>query len=1016
MKLFTPTFRISIGLAALTMSLVACAYTFGLVPDERKGELDARAKISEALAIQLSVAASRYDVTAVQETISSIVKRSSAVLSIALRRINGNILATAGDHDRHWIEPEDNRSTDTHVQVELFNTDTAWGKVEIAFRPLASAGHIAGFPVALASLMGFIGVLGFAGYYFVLRRALRELDPSRVIPERVQAAFDTLAEGVIILDEREAILLANKSFCQTTSESSKALFGRKISDLRWRQWSETAAIGDNPWRLAIRDNQPATSIPMSLRLGSEDIRNFMVNATSIVDGKGVICGAIVTFDDVTALEQKNEDLIQSVRQLEQSKEEISQRNNELRYLAHHDPLTGCLNRRAFFQAFESSLEFSRREKQPLSCLMVDLDHFKSINDRFGHATGDNVISCMASILKSSCRDEDLVGRYGGEEFCVVLVGSSLEQSMQIAEQIREDVATKSRTWLPAGQLVTTSIGVAALPDEPCAAMDLVNWADEALYAAKTAGRDRVVRWDETPQDTNAAHADQSPGRRSSDQPDTAVLDRSHEDEATSSAVVPSAQTAGLPSLISQSSIDPLTRLPTPVIFMDRVSQSITRAERNRKIVAVLHVSINSYERCTDAFGDATGNELIAAVGARLSAVLRQSDTVSLVGGGDRVPTISRMNKDKFAIEVSDLEKTSMVTWIIKRVFDNLSQPISLSSQSIHVTCSIGVSLYPGDGTNAETLVRHASTAERNARESLGTDSHKFFSQSMNESSRRQVMLETGIQQALEHNQFSLHYQPIVEARTGRIAAAEALLRCHSEDLRDVPIGMLVSIAEQSSQMSRIGEWVLRTAVRQLQMWIDDGLDLPRISVNLSAIQLRDSEAAERFLQIVTEMDLEPRKLQVEITETAMLEDFEAAGKTLKRLQRLGVQVALDDFGTGQSSLTYLRRFQADVLKIDRSFIDQICTSHSDVTLVSAIGAMSQQMGLRVVAEGVETTSQLDCLRDLGCDEIQGFLIAKPMPATAMSDWLKLFGAKGVAELMDGRQLKFQTNSLDAVCC
>lgn len=1007
MKLFTPTFRISIGLAALTMSLVACAYTFGLVPDESKAELNARAKISEALAIQLSAAASRNDVVAIQETISSVVKRNSTVLSVALRRANGKILVAAGDHDRHWVESGDNRSTDTHVQVQLLNADTAWGKVEISFGPLASGELIAGLPTALAGLIGFLGVLGFAGYYFVLRRALRELDPSRVIPERVQAAFDALAEGVIILDEREVIMLANNSFCQATNENPKSLFGSKISDLRWRQWSDATAIAEYPWRLAIRDNQPATSIPMSLRTEAKEIRNFMVNATSIVDGKGDICGAIVTFDDVTALEQKNEDLIQAVRQLEENKEEISQRNSELRYLAHHDPLTGCLNRRAFFQEFESSLECARREKQPLSCLMLDLDHFKSINDRFGHSAGDDVIAGMASILKSSCREEDLVSRYGGEEFCVVLVGLAGDKAMQIAERIRQDVTTKSQSWLQAGQLVTTSIGITALPDEPCTAMDLVNQADEALYAAKAAGRDRVVCWDGMPRGAHAAPANQSLVRRSSDQPDNAVPDTSHENEATCPADSQNTQTVGLAPLIAQSSIDPLTRLPTRVIFMDRVSQSIARAERSRKIVAVLHVSIDSYDRCTDAFGSTVGKELIAAVGARLSAVLRQSDTVSLAGGGDRVPTISRMAKDKFAIEVSDLEETNVVTWIIKRIFDNFSHPISVDGQSIRVTSSIGVSLYPGDGSNAETLVRHASTAERHARESLGTDNHKFFSQSMNESSRRQVMLEAGIQQALEHNQFSLHYQPIVEARTGRIASAEALLRCQNQDLRDVPIGMLISVAEQTGLMSRIGEWVLRTAICQFEQWIDDGLDLPQISVNLSAVQLRNSEATERLLQIITEMDLEPKKLQVEITETAMLEDIEAAGHTLKRLQRLGVQIALDDFGTGQSSLTYLRRFRADVLKIDRSFIDQICASHSDATLVSAIVAMSQRMGLRVVAEGVETTSQLDCLRDLGCDEIQGFLIAKPMSATAMSDWLRLFGAKGVAESADGRRPKLR---------
>ena len=249
--------------------------------------------------------------------------------------------------------------------------------------------------------------------------------------------------------------------------------------------------------------------------------------------------------------------------------------------------------------------------------------------------------------------------------------------------------------------------------------------------------------------------------------------------------------------------------------------------------------------------------------------------------------------------------------------------------------------------------------------------------------------------ALENNEFTLHYQPIIDSRTGRLTSAEALLRCENQDLRGTPIGMLISIAEQTGLMSNIGEWVMQTATSQLEQWLDSGLNLPKMSINVSAIQLRDSKAIERLMQIVMEMNLAPQKLQLEITETAMLQDIDAASETLKRLQQLGVQIALDDFGTGQSSLTYLRRFRPDVLKIDRSFIDEIDTNSADATLVSAVVAMSHRMGLRVVAEGVETTNQMDCVRNLGCDEVQGFLIAKPMPATAMSDWLRLFAARDV---------------------
>jgi len=387
--------------------------------------------------------------------------------------------------------------------------------------------------------------------------------------------------------------------------------------------------------------------------------------------------------------------------------------------------------------------------------------------------------------------------------------------------------------------------------------------------------------------------------------------------------------------------------------------------------------------------------LINAVGARLSAVLRRSDTVSLVGGGYRTPTISRLTREKFAIEISDLDENDTVTWIIKRIFAHLSRSITVGGENVYVTCSIGVSLYPGDGTDAENLIRHASVAERHARESDGNDTHMFFSKAMNESSRRQVMLEAGIKQALENQEFTLQYQPIIDARTGRLTSAEALLRCENQNLRSTPIGMLISIAEQTGLMSKIGEWVMQTATSQLEQWLDSGLDLPKISINISAIQLRDSKAIERLMQIVTDMNLAPQKLQLEITETAMLQDLDAASQTLKRLQQLGVQIALDDFGTGQSSLTYLRRFQPDILKIDRSFVDEIDTNRADGTLVSAVTAMSHRMGLRVVAEGVETEIQMECLRILGCDEVQGFLIAKPMPTADMTDWLRLFAAKDV---------------------
>ena len=993
-KLMTPTFRISIGLALLTISVALCAYMFGLVPDDRKAELDARARIAEALAVQLSAAASRSDFVAIQETISSIEQRNTEVLSIALRRANGEIVIATGDHVENWVEPTNDRSTPSHVQVPLLNGEETWGRVEISFRPLSSSNQIAGIPLALISFIAFLGILGFLGYYFVLRRALRELDPSSVIPERVQAAFNTLAEGVMVLDEREVVLLANDAFANMVNETPKSLFGKRINDLKWRQWSDTGTI-DYPWRVAIRDQESVTAVPMGMRTISGDIRSFMVNATCIADEKGAVTGTIVTFDDVTDLQRKNEDLNRAIKQLEENEEEIRQQNSHLQYLASHDPLSGCLNRRAFFTSFEASLERAYQENKPMACLMVDLDHFKTINDRHGHAIGDEVIAGMAGILKSICGEDDFAGRYGGEEFCVVLYGVDWNECQVTAEQIRQEVVDSSKDWLQQGEPVTTSIGVTDLPDDRITVNDIIDRADQALYAAKAAGRNQVVYWDDMTPESKAKTPKQSPLRRRTDRStqgahgDAAIIGT---DLAESSNLV---QNENHPQSSPGQSTDPNVHGRSRAIFEDRVSQSIARAERNHNIVAVLHVSVDSYDRVSEVFGEEKSERLITAVGADLSAVLRRSDTVSLVGGGYRVPTISRLAREKFAIEIPDLDATDTVTWIIKRALDNLTRPIDIDGEKVYVNCSLGVSLYPSDGQDAETLIRHASVAERHARESDGANAYMFYSKEMNVASRRQMMLEAGIRDAMEHNEFALHYQPIVDARTGRLTGAEALLRCRNKDLHSTPIGMLISVAEQNGLMNEIGEWVVRTAIGQLKHWLDNGLDLPKMSVNLSPAQLRDSAAIERLIQIITEADIPHSRLQLEVTETTMLQDIDAAGQALKRIQQLGVQIALDDFGTGQSSLTYLRRFRPDVVKIDRSFIDEIDTSRADGTLVAAVTAMSHRMGLRVIAEGIETSLQMDCVRILGCDEIQGYLISRPMPVTAMSNWLRLFAAKNV---------------------
>jgi diguanylate cyclase (GGDEF)-like protein len=1001
-KLFTPTFRISIGLVGLTISLILSAHAFGLIPDERKVEIEARAKIAEALAIQLSNAASRNNIKSIQETIASVVKRNKSILSIALRRSTGELQIAAGDHNRYWVEPHDLHSTPTHVQVTLMNGGKTWGKIEFAFAPLQSSGRIAGIPSSLVAFIGFFSILGFILYYLLLRRALRELDPGNVIPERIHTAFNTLSEGVLILDERGIILLANNSLAKAINKTSSSLFGRKIDDLEWQQLGEETSIGEQPWQTAIRDQKQVTAVKMGYRTISNNFIIFMVNATCILDEKGVASGVIVTFDDVTALEQKNDDLILAVRKLQKSEEEIVNQNRELQYLANHDPLTGCLNRRAFFERFATELEKAKKAGLEFSCLMVDLDHFKSINDNFGHAVGDDVIAGMAEILRSTSSNEDLVGRYGGEEFCVALIGRTRDESQWVADNIREQMISQSPGWLNCDRHITTSIGIAIRPQEICTVKEMVNWADKALYEAKDTGRNKVIFWDQI-SEFNSSKTSKAPEDEAIQPTAQVPTVAQPAEQSPQHDYVNTSQEAILFSPENtQPQLDPLTNLPSCAIFKDRVSQSIMRAERNNKKVAILQISLDAFERYETVFGEAASQELICSVGARFSSILRQSDTVLLLNENSHTPTLSHLTDDKFLVEISDLAEDNTITWIVKRLFQSLSKAFTIEGEKVYATSNIGVSLYPRDGKDAEILIRHANVAQQHARKLEGTNNIQFFSAAMNDYSRRQLTLEAGIRQAIEENEFSLFYQPIIDTVSGRLRALETLLRCNNPVFSSIPISMVISIAEQSGLIIEIGEWVTRTAIKQTEQWIASGLDLPSISINLSAIQLGNQQAMEQIMQIIAKMDLPPQKLQFEITETAILKNMEAAGLALMRLQELGVMIALDDFGTGQSSLSYLRRFRPDVLKIDRCFIGEITTSEADETMVSAIVAMSQKMGLRVVAEGVETKKQLDKVRDMGCDEIQGYYISKPMPLDTATHWLQTTKHKDVIKVANDK--------------
>jgi len=492
--LFSPKLQLSIGLLSLTISLIFIASSLGLLPSEERAQLNARATLSGALAIQLASLASRNDAAAIKETIDAVVGRSPDILSIAVRDADGKSMTASRDHAIHWQDQPDGKSTPTHVQVALLNGDAPGGRIEIAFRPAADGGTLLGLPSTLLAFVGFIGIAGFVGYYLVLGRALRELDPGRAIPDRVKTAFDTLAEGVLIVDDEERILMANGAFSEMVLGGAQPELGSSASDLPWLSTGFSQLAPDQlPWRIAMHCEQPVLGIAMGIRNRAGQLQRLTVNATRIVDGAGIVRGVIATFDNVTALHRTNEQLNRSIRQLHLSQLKISEQNQKLQLLASSDPLTGCLNRRTFFEQAEQLYADAAVARRPLSFVMVDVDHFKSVNDRHGHLAGDKVLVGLADLLKTSCAFPNLVGRYGGEEFCIVIVGLSEVNVELLMERMRLAVSEVT-TWLPNAEPTTVSIGIASRDDSTRALADLVKRADDALYAAKSAGRNCAVKW------------------------------------------------------------------------------------------------------------------------------------------------------------------------------------------------------------------------------------------------------------------------------------------------------------------------------------------------------------------------------------------------------------------------------------------------------------------------------------------------------------------------------------------
>ena len=421
--------------------------------------------------------------------------------------------------------------------------------------------------------------------------------------------------------------------------------------------------------------------------------------------------------------------------------------------------------------------------------------------------------------------------------------------------------------------------------------------------------------------------------------------------------------------------DVLTELPNRSLCVERLRMALQQAERRGEKVAVLFIDLDRFKNINDSLGHHIGDGLLRSVARRLLSAVRAGDTVSRLGG------------DEFVVVLTGLDDVAEVATIVdQRLVPLVRQPHDIDGAELHVSCSVGVAIYPDDAQDLDVLMRHADVAMYQAK-AQGRDTAQFFTFELNERAQQRIKLESNLRHALERGELSLHYQPRVAARSGELKGVEALLRWHSAELGSVSPAEFIPIAEDTRLIVPIGAWVIDEACRQLAAWHADGVGVPQVAINVSALQLGDDALLETLRAALERHAVPPGAVELELTESTLMDRAEQTLARLHAIKRLGVALAIDDFGTGYSSLNYLNRFPIDRLKIDRSFVRDMFEDPADLAITRAIIGLGHTLGLRVVAEGVETEREAQTLRMAGCDELQGFLFTRALPAEALVSWL-----------------------------
>ncbi len=485
--MYIASIRLAVALVCVGVSLILSAQWLGLIPDPIAMTLQSRKARCEVIAISASAHVRKQQWIDLTSTLKTITQRDSDLISIGLRTDSGQLRVDTGDHEATWMTALNNTSAADIMRVPIIQNRRAWGEIEFCFRRAQPTTFTAIAENASYRLIGYFAFFGLIAYTIFVARIMGVFNRTQVVPNRVRQALDTLAEGLLVLDDKKTIVLANSAFTDTLGMSAEQLDKKTVDELPWIL--DEMSTEDLPWVQAIDKGETRTDVKLRIKLADGRERILSVNAAPL--GADQQRGALATFRDITHVEEHRVELEQMLLMLRSSRDEISRKNRELEILATQDALTGCLNRRAFFERFEKHWNLAKSRKTPLSCVMIDNDHFKNVNDTYGHHTGDEVLRAVSNVIRVMHEEFDLVCRYGGEEFCVVLPGRTLEEAEIEAEKIR--IAISDIKFDDPKELrLTASLGVSEISLGAIDPQGMINQADTCLYVAKRSGRNRVV--------------------------------------------------------------------------------------------------------------------------------------------------------------------------------------------------------------------------------------------------------------------------------------------------------------------------------------------------------------------------------------------------------------------------------------------------------------------------------------------------------------------------------------------